>query len=169
MTLLVGQNGGSFGTPIGANPWGTGGNAIYYKNGYTAVAGAMTNLHFTVQATASATLATGYVYSGTGPGASFVAMSAEVSVTTTGDKAPAISGSLVVGPYILIVQTSAGSFQVTVNSGSNSFQDNQNVVANFPYRGPPSTLPALDNNSGQEFVIWIDGMLAGGVPLAWTI
>ena len=168
MTLLAGQNGGTWAI-IGANPWGTGGNAIYYKNGYTAIAGAMTALHFTVQATASATLATGYVYSGTGPGATFVAMSAEVSVSTTGDKAPAISGSLGVGPYTLILQTSSGSFQVAVNTGSNTFQDNQNVVANFPYRGPPTTLPALDNNSGQEFVIWVDGMLAGGVPIAWTI
>ena len=167
MTLLVGQNGNGW-TIIGANPWGTGGNAIYYKNGYTAVAGAMTNLHFTVQATASATLATGYVYSGVGPGASFVAMSNEISVTTTGDKAPAISGSLLVGPYTLIVQTSAGSFQCAVNTGSNAFQDNQNVVANFPYRGPPSTLPALDSTSGQEFVIWVDGTPAGGVPIAWT-
>jgi hypothetical protein len=167
MSKLVGQDGTGW-TIVGANPWGTGGNAIYYKNGYSAIAGTMTNLHFTVQATAGATLATGYVYSGVGPGASFVAMSNEISVSTTGDKAPAISGSLLVGPYTIILQTSAGSFQCAVNSGSNNFQDNQNTTVNFPYRGPPSTLPALDNNSGQEFVIWVDGMLAGGVSLAWT-
>src|ERR1700674_4093134 len=132
MTLLVGQNGNGW-TIIGANPWGTGGNAIYYKNGYTAIAGAMATINVTVQATASATLATVYVYSGTGVGASFVAMSAEFSVSTTGAKTAAISGVLSAGPYTLVLQTPSGSFQVAVNSGSSLSADNQNNLASFPY------------------------------------
>jgi hypothetical protein len=167
MTKLVGQDATGW-TVIGANPFGTGGNAIYYKNGYTAIAGTMTTLHVTVEVTAGATLATGYIYSGIGVGATWVATSAEFSVSTTGDKTAAISGTLNPGPYTLVLQTSSGSFQVAVNTGSNSFQDNQNVVANFPYRSPPGTLPSVDQNSGQEFIIWIDGTSGGGASLAWT-
>jgi len=169
MTKLVGQDGTGW-TIVSETLPGSGGNCWYYSSAYVATSsGTAQTFHFTVQSTSSASLATCYLYSGTGVGATLLSTSAEFSVSSTGDKTAAITGSIVAGnAYTLVVQTASGFVGCAVNSGSNNFQDNGNTAANFPYRSAPGTIPAADSNTGQEFIIWIDGMLTGGVPIAWT-
>jgi hypothetical protein len=165
MTKLVGQDGGGW-TIVNQTEPGAGGSCWYFAAGYVAVAtGTATNFHVTVQTTSSAALATAYLYAGAGVGATLVATSAEFSVSSTGDKTPAVSASITAGnTYTLVLQPASGFFGVATNSGSNGFVDNQNLVANFPYRAAPGTIPARDSQSGQEFVIWIDGTLPVLVP-----
>lgn len=168
MTLLVGQDGTGW-TIVGTADMSTGSAAIRITGGYVAVAsGTMTQVHVTVQGLISGTFATAYVYSGGAPGATFLAMSDEFDVSTTGDKTANIAGAIVSGnTYSLIVQCSGGNtFQTAMNSGSSNAVMRQNLVANFPYRSAPGTLPAADSSTGHEFIIWIEG--TAGAAIAWV-
>lgn len=156
MTQLAGQNGAGW-TPVNSNDFGASQSELRVAGGYTAIAGAMATFHVTVGATGSALLATGYVYSGSGPGATLVGMSAEFDVSTTGDKAAAIAGSLSVGPVLLCVQCATGVFLTVTNSGSANNVGRTVLIANFPYRSPPATMPPSDTSVGHEFICWVDG------------
>src|ERR1700675_2586979 len=169
MTKLVGQDGTGW-TIVSETLPSSGGNCWYYSSAYVATStGTAQNFHFTVQGTSSASLATCYLYAGIGVGATLIATSAEFSVASTGDKISAITGNIIAGNhYTLVVQTTSGFVGCAVNSGSNNFQDNGNTAANFPYRSAPGRIPAADSNVGQEFIVWIDGVVGGSASLAWV-
>ncbi len=156
---LAGQDGTGWTQVSGGVP-GTTASAYRIANGYTAIAGVMSTIHVVVAVAAPAGhKATTYVYTGTGPGATFLAMSDEFLIDSIGEKIANIVGSLVLTSYLLVVQGDAGStgLQVTVNSGSSNTVGRENFAASFPYRSPPGTYPAVNVSSGQEFIIWIDG------------
>lgn len=163
MTLLVGQNGGGW-TQVSSNDINTNGSEYRFAGGYVATAGTGQVLHFQMGTGGTATLATGYVYTGGAPGATFLYMTPEFGVAA-GDNTVSISVALSAVTYSLCIQAASGSLPVVVNSGSSAVVGRQNLVANFPYRSPPGTMPASDVSTGHEFIIWIDS--AGGAPVAW--
>lgn len=159
MTQLVGVS--SFGTPVNVSNFATNGNATRSSAGYIAISGIMQTAHVQVGIAGTASQkGTIYVYSGAGPGALLVATSAEFATDTTGDLTAAISGTLSAGTYTLEFQTNAvgTACQNVVQSGSSGANNRQNTAANFPYRAAPGTMPAADVSTGQEFIIWIDGV-----------
>ena len=158
MSLLVGQNGTGWTNAVGGLE-GNGGNLVYFHSGYTAVAtGTMTKAHFSLwNLAAGSTLGTVYVYSGVGPGSTLLATSGEMTLAV-GDNSAAISGTITSGnSYTLCFQAASGYTNAIMNSGTSTSNDNQNTVATFPYRSPPTTMPAFSLQSGPEFIIWIDG------------
>lgn len=155
MAKLVGQNGGGW-TPVAAADLSNNGNEFRFAGGYVATAGTMGTLHFQAGAGTTATLATAYLYLGGAPGATFVLMTAEFSISV-GDNTVAIPGALSAATYSLGIQAASGILYTVTNSGSASNVGRQNLVANFPYRNPPGTMPSADVTTGHEFIIWIDG------------
>lgn len=169
MTRLFGVS--SFGTPVSATDLSGDSYALRFAGGYTAIAGTMVTAHVTISiAAAAGHKARIYVYSGGAPGATFVAMSAEFLIDSTGDKTAAISGAISAGTYSLEVQGDAGSgtaWGTMIQSGSASNLGRQNTPANFPYGAAPGALPASDVSAGHEFIGWIDGtvVVASATPL----
>lgn len=166
MSRILGQDGAGW-TQVSSNDINTNGSEYRFAGGYVATAGTGTTFHFQMGTGGTATLATGYVYVGGAPGATFLYMTTEFSVAA-GDNAVAISVALTAQTYSLCIQASSGSLPVIINSGSANNLGRQNLVASFPYRSPPGTLPASDVSTGHEFIIWIDGTSAGGGPIAWV-
>lgn len=127
--------------------------------GYVATAGTMSTVHVVVGTAAPAGhKATVYVYTGGGVGSTFLAMSDEFPIDSTGEKTANISGTLTAITYSLCVQGNAGStlFRLIANSGSDN-SVGRNYTSGITYRSPPGTMPTENTDSGQEFIIWVDG------------
>lgn len=164
MSLIVGQDGTGW-TQVSATDIGTNGSEFRFAGGYSATAGTGTTFHFSAGTGNTATLATGYVYLGGAPGATFVYMTPEFSVSI-GDNAVPISVALSAATYLLCIQAASGILATVINSGSAATGGRQNLIASFPYRSPPGTMPAADVSNGHEFITWIDAS-AGGASAAW--
>jgi len=170
MTKLVGQDGTGW-TQVSSFEIGTTGSEYRVAGGYVATAGVGTTLHFQMGTGGTATLATAYVYSGSGPGATFLYMTPEFSVAP-GDNTVGISVALSAATYLLCIQAASGSLPVVINSGSASNVGRQNLVSSFPYRTPPGTMPTANVASGREFIIWISGGIAyslSAAPIATVV
>ncbi len=163
MTFLVGQQG--TGWTLGEQGLGSGGDAIAYKNGYTATAGTATTayVHITDGITSSAVKV--FIYDA---GGNLVGQSNAISTSVTGLQSASLTSSvsLTAQVYTLVVQPNSGYVGLGRNSAGSNFQNNQwldSGGANFSYASPPSTLPTPDvTDSGYEFIVWLDGTTGGG-------
>src|SRR6266404_1425556 len=100
MTKLVGQDGSGW-TQVAGNDPATGSAEFRIAGGYVAIAGTMSTVHVVVGgAGVAGHKATAYVYIGSGPGATFLAMSDEFLIDSTGEKIANISGTLNAGTYL---------------------------------------------------------------------
>lgn len=163
MTKLVGQDGTGW-TQVAATDIGTNGSEFRFAGGYVATAGTGGTLHFQAGAGNTATLATAYAYLGGAPGATFAFMSAEFPVAV-GDNTVVISWALSAVTYSLCIQAASGILATVINSGSANNLGRQNLIATFPYRSPPGTMPASDVSTGHEFIFWVDSAVSGVNPV----
>jgi hypothetical protein len=98
-----------------------------------------------------------------------VATSSAIAYSANSDVFAGISGNIIAGNlYTLVVSSSAGSCDLTINSGSSTFVGERYSAANFPFSSPPVNLPTATDGINHEFIVWIDGVSAAD-PLASQI